>query len=246
MDGARIMPHCPLLPTYDVGMSTRLPGVEEIDRLHRRLAPSAAAYELVHTHCVIVAELSRQILQSYIRAHGDAAADDGSAIEVDEHLMVVGALVHDIGTYRVFADAGADGGEGDAKQGSGLRFDSKRYILHGMIGYRLLLDEGYGRDIAAFARNHTGVGITRRQVVEQHLPLPPDDYVPRTPEQEIVMYADKFNSKSQPPAFVSAETQEKRCARFGADNLERWRALVRRYGVPDLPPMARRYAMRIK
>jgi uncharacterized protein len=130
--------------------------------------------------------------------------------------------------------------------GSIPRFDSKRYILHGLIGYRILLDEGYGEEVAAFARNHTGVGITRQEVVEQHLPLPPAEYLPTTVEQEIVMYADKFNSKSHPPACISVERQERRAARFGEGNLLRWHALVARYGVPDIEAVAREYHMPIK
>jgi uncharacterized protein len=90
------------------------------------------------------------------------------------------------------------------------------------------------------------VGIARQQVIDQGLPLPPEDYLPRTLEQEIVMYADKFNSKSNPPSFITQERQSKRAARFGEDNLLRWRALVDRYGVPDIIGMAERYHMPVK
>ena len=59
--------------------------------------------------------------------------------------------------------------------------------------------------IAQFARNHTGVGLTGESVIAQGLPLPPDDYVPLNLEQEAVMVADKYHSKSVPPKFVSAD-----------------------------------------
>ena len=36
-------------------MTGYIPTLEQIDELHRKIAPSKAAYELVHTHCVIVA-----------------------------------------------------------------------------------------------------------------------------------------------------------------------------------------------
>jgi uncharacterized protein len=231
-------------------MSTTLPSIEEITELHHRLAPSQAAFDVVHRHCEIVARLAQDIaLGNTTRVSDDPVTSESSASfaplvrtgDVDEELLRVGALLHDIGTYRVF-DESSDG----SVPGSIPSFDSKRYILHGLIGYRILLDEGYGEEVAAFARNHTGVGITRQEVVEQHLPLPPAEYLPTTVEQEIVMYADKFNSKSHPPACISVERQERRAARFGEGNLLRWHALVARYGVPDIEAVAREYHMPIK
>lgn len=235
--------------SYDESMSTHMPSVEEITRLHRRLAPSEAAFHLVHTHCVIVAQLAQDIAQhrTEIVSQKASAEDMAAAVglvsigDIDEELLEVGALLHDIGTYRVF-DSSSDGRDPD----SILRFDSQRYILHGVIGYRILLEEGYGESVAAFARNHTGVGVTRQQVISQHLPLAVDDYVPQSQEQEIVMYADKFNSKSHPPAFISQKLQEKRAARFGEENLLRWHALVARYGLPDIGKLAAEYRMPIK
>lgn len=50
---------------------------------------------------------------------------------------------------------------------------------------------------------HTGVGLTKEDVLVQGLPLPPADYVAITPEERLVMYADKFHSKTTPPTFVS-------------------------------------------
>lgn len=48
-----------------------------------------------------------------------------------------------------------------------LKFSKKRYILHGLKGYEYLLDEGVDESIAQFCRNHTGVGLTREDVVRQ-------------------------------------------------------------------------------
>ena len=42
-------------------MTGYIPTLEQIDELHRKIAPSKAAYELVHTHCVIVATIGCQI-----------------------------------------------------------------------------------------------------------------------------------------------------------------------------------------
>lgn len=114
---------------------------------------------------------------------------------IDEHLATIGGLLHDIGTYRVLKHDGSDG--------EPLQFDGKRYILHGLLGYEYLLEQGVDESIAQFARNHTGVGLTQQMVIAQNLPLPPVDYMPVNLEQEIVMVADKYNSKSIPPKFLT-------------------------------------------
>ena len=126
-----------------------------------------------------------------------------------------------------------------------LQFDGKRYILHGLLGYEYLLEQGVDESIAQFCRNHTGVGLTREDVVRQELPLPPADYVPMNLEQEVVMYADKFHSKSVPPKFLQVEAYTARAERFGGENKQRWLDLVAKYGVPDIPALAEKYGMRM-
>ena len=268
-----------------------IPTIEQIDELHRKYAPSDDAYDLIHTHCVIVATIARQVARhanalfvrrctlpadapertgdydggaagtsgvsgadatsvsassvnaSSMNASGVNASGDtvtGGVVPprlIDEHRVVIGGLLHDIGTYTVLKHDGTDG--------EPLKFSGKRYILHGLNGYRLLLDEGIDESVAEFARNHTGVGLTREAVLEQGLPLPPADYVPVNLEQEVVMYADKFHSKSVPPKFLTVEAYTRRAERFGQANRREWLDLVARWGVPDVPAMAERYGMRI-
>ena len=207
-----------------VGM---IPNVPMAEALHRQYAPSQAAYELIHTHCQIIAALAvrmaDQVNERLLR--GDDLEGVLPERPLNRDLVRTGALLHDIGTYRILKD--------DGSKGRPLTFQGERYIEHGLEGYRLLLDAGVDESVAQFARNHTGVG------------LPPDDYLPVNPEQEVVMYADKFHSKHQPPIFVSQPTAAKRTAKYGPDNLARWKQLVARYGVPDLQPLAKHYGMTI-
>ena len=219
-----------------VGM---IPNVPMAEALHRQYAPSQAAYELIHTHCQIIAALAVRMADQVNGRLLRGDDPDGILPErpLDRDLVRTGALLHDIGTYRILKD--------DGSQGRPLTFQGERYIEHGLEGYRLLLDAGVDESVAQFARNHTGVGLTRRQVEEEHLNLPLDDYLPVNTEQEVVMYADKFHSKHQPPIFVSEPTAAKRTAKYGLDNLARWRQLVARYGVPDLKPLAKHYGMTI-
>ena len=230
-------------------MSGIIPSLEQIDELHRKIAPSEAAYELIHTHCVIVATIACQLVRRQNalftrRCQPGDAEDSGGVVGgtvpprlLDEHMAMIGGLLHDIGTYRVLKHDGSDG--------EPLKFSGKRYILHGLLGYEYLLDEGIDESVAEFARNHTGVGLTRAQVEAQGLPLPPADYVTVTLEQETVMVADKYHSKSVPPKFVSVDAYTARAARFGEENRRRWLELVERYGRPDIAALAERYHMRM-
>ncbi|MBW3093168.1 HD domain-containing protein [Bifidobacterium sp. 82T10] len=281
-------------------MSGYIPTLEQIDELHRRISPSEAAYELIHTHCVIVATIACQLARRqnalFSRrctlpkdapelqpvdvnaglpdgaadiAPTDAVPKDATPTNVaasdasdatmglswtvpptggveggkvpprllDERLVMIGGLLHDIGTYRVLKHDGSDG--------EPLKFDGKRYILHGLLGYEWLLEQGVDESVAQFARNHTGVGLTREDVIRQDLPLPPDDYAPVNLEQETVMVADKFHSKSTPPKFLSVDAYTAKALRFGEENGRRWLALVERYGRPDIAALAEKYHMRM-
>ncbi|WEV75262.1 HD domain-containing protein [Bifidobacterium sp. ESL0800] len=302
-------------------MTGYIPTLAQADELHHKIAPSKAAYDLIHTHCVIIATITRQLVRrqnalfvrrctlpkdapeligkslddasdaydgndSGIQADASVGGNNGgtnaktdakSGDEIhvtpalmaqkrnngsllgtikatvpptdgvsggtvpprllDENLAVVGAMLHDIGTYLVLKHDGSDGGK--------LQFDGPNYILHGLRGYDWLTSQGVDESIAQFARNHTGVGLTREQVVAQGLPLPPADYVPMNLEQEVVMVADKYNSKSIPPRFLTAEAYARKARRFGVDNEQAWLDLVKKYGVPDIPALAKKFDMKL-
>lgn len=244
-------------------MSGYIPTMEQIDELHRKIAPSQAAYDLIHTHCVIVSDIARRLARRrnalFMRRCSPAADASGCAglaapmapptdgvtggtvppRLIDERMVVIGGLLHDIGTYFVVRK------NHDGSDGEPLKFSGKRYIQHGLLGYEYLIEEGVDESIAQFARNHTGVGLTRESVIAQELPLPPDDYVPLNLEQESVMVADKYHSKSVPPKFVSVEAYTARAARFGEENRRRWLELVDEYGVPDVPALAEHWHMRM-
>ena len=139
----------------------------------------------------------------------------------DRGLVRAGALLHDIGVHRL--------ARGEA------------YIRHGLLGHELLSSLGMPEPLARFCSHHTGVGITRDDVRGQGLPLPPADYLAETPEETLVMYADKFHSKTTPPRFVTASSYARLLARFGDDKQARFAELVGHYGEPRLDALAERY-----
>jgi uncharacterized protein len=71
------------------------------------------------------------------------------------------------------------------------------YICHGYLGADLLRKEGYPRH-ALVCERHTGTGITLKMIEDNKLPLPPDrDFLPVSPEEQLICYADKFFSKTK-------------------------------------------------
>ena len=128
-----------------------IPTLAQVDELHRKIAQSQAAYDLIHGHCVVVADIARRMARRqnalFTRrctlptdAHektGDFGLEltkDNTGEEslgmlhmpavpstegltggtvpprlIDEHLVVIGGLLHDIGTYFLLKQDGSDG-----------------------------------------------------------------------------------------------------------------------------------------
>jgi uncharacterized protein len=200
----------------------RIPDDEEIFALHVRHAPTAEALAVVFTHSEIVRRIALRLLDGL-----GAAADGIEGGGFDAGLVRAGCLLHDVGVYRLYDAAGQLGLAG--------------YIRHGVLGHELLAEAGYPEALCRFASRHTGVGITRADVLRQELPLPPDDYVAQTPEEALVMYADKFHTKSTPPSFLTAATYAAEVARFGPDKPAAFARLRERFGEPDLAALSAAY-----
>ncbi|MFC9693635.1 HD domain-containing protein [Kribbella sp. NPDC056951] len=175
-----------------------IPTDREILAIHRDAAPTRADFESVYTHCQAVCTLAEQFF---------------AGLDIDTDLVRAGALLHDLGVYRV---------------------DGTAYVRHGVLGHETLAGLGFPDTICRFASCHTGVGITRSDVLSQQLPIPVADYVPQTREEELVMYADKFHSKRMPPVFVSGDSYEVIVSRWGVDKAATFADLRRRYGDPAL------------
>jgi uncharacterized protein len=192
----------------------KIPDDKEIRTLHEKYAPSREAFELVYTHCEIVCGIAEQLL---VR----------SAPDLNAELVRAGSLLHDIGVYLLYDDAGI--------------LDHSNYLRHGLLGDELLAAEGLPDTICRFASHHTGVGLSHDDVRNQHLPLPVADYLAESGEEQLVMYADKFHSKTEPPVFVTAASYASSLRRFGEAKREFFESLRERFGEPDLAPFIASY-----
>ena len=158
-----------------------------------------ALRDILLTHSRLVAEKALKA----IRRH--------SLTEVDPQFVHDAALLHDIGICRCDAP--------------GIQcFGTQPYILHGYLGAELLRHEGQLRhlDLEPYARvceRHTGTGLTRQQILDQGLPLPPRDFVPVTLEEQLICWADKFFSKTHPEREKTTEQARHSLEKFGTEGL---------------------------
>ncbi len=193
------------------GFIVVLPSEPQIIALHHKYAPSDAVFEIVYGHCQIVWAIAQQLL-----------AAKPQALDLD--LLEAGCLLHDIGAYRFYQ---ADG-----------TVDEAGYVGHGPMGSALLEREGVAAELCGIAARHTGVGVTKAEILKHRLPLPPADYLAGTIEERLVMYADKFHSKpgpaDVPSRFNSFEAYSRHVSRFGPEKVAKFNAFRDEFGLPDL------------
>lgn len=161
----------------------------------------------------------RRLLLLHSRQVADkclACCDCHPGLHLDRAFVEEAAMLHDIGIRWCHAPGIFCAGE-------------EPYLCHGLIGGRLLREEGLPRH-ARVCERHTGAGITREQIEQRQLPLPPADYLPETLEEQLVCYADKFFSKSHPERVLTDGQAAMSLEPFGHDGVERfmhWHSLFR-------------------
>lgn len=167
--------------------------------------PGSALYRILVIHSLLVANRALEIARAYQARHHDAAPD---ILFIEE-----AALLHDIGIFRCDAPT--------------IRcFGREPYIKHGIIGGEILEQEGLMRH-ALVCERHTGVGITKAEVLEQKLPLPLRDYLPVTLEEKIICLADRFYVKNPAALYqpLTLRDIEGKLENYGSMALARWREL---------------------
>jgi uncharacterized protein len=132
----------------------------------------------------------RQLLMKHSRQVADRCLQitkKHPELPVDVQFLEEAAMLHDIGICR--CDAPSIHCHG-----------TEPYIRHGQIGGQMLRQEGFERH-ARVCERHTGTGLP--------------GYEPETLEEQIVCYADKFYSKSQPDHVRSVLETAQSLEKFG-------------------------------
>lgn len=130
-------------------------------------------------------------------------------LNLDREFIEEAAMLHDIGIIKTDAP--------------GIKcFGTEPYIRHGILGAEMLRQEGLPRH-ARVCERHTGAGLSLNEIVNQNLPLPHQDFLPETLEEQVICYADKFFSKTHLDREKSVEKAEKSIAKFGEEGLARFK-----------------------
>lgn len=99
-------------------------------------------------------------------------------IPLDMELVRRGGLLHDIGRSRTHG------------------------ILHAIAGVEIAGELGLSGKLAKIIERHIGAGITAAEAAR--LGLPKKDYIPITPEEKIVSYADNLTLGTADLDFIQA------------------------------------------
>lgn len=141
--------------------------MDPIEIIKKYYNPQSMAYKILINHCQAVAEKALKIAEKF---------------DVDRQFIYEAAMLHDIGIFLT----------NTAKLDCHGRFP---YIAHGYLGREILEKEGFPQH-ALVCERHTGVGITKEEIIKNKLPLPERDMLPISMEEKIIAYADKFFSKN--------------------------------------------------
>ena len=174
--------------------------------------------ELIHKYYASEPALERILLvhSEAVRNRALEVARRHPELELDEAFIAEAAMLHDIGILRCDAP--------------GIECHGMEpYIRHGLLGGEILRAEGQPQH-ARVAERHTGTGLTAEAIRRQGLPLPEEDYVPETLEEQVVCYADKFYSKSRLDTEKTPEQVLRSLAKFGEESVAVFRQWQQRFG----------------
>ena len=139
--------------------------------IHKYIPPDSPTYPIYLIHCQLVAHKALTIAKRL-------RLSDKKLTFIEE-----AAMLHDIGIIRTNTP-------------DIFCYGDLPYLCHLSEGRAILEAEGLPRH-ALVAETHVGVGLTKEQIQEQGLPLPPRDMKPTTIEEEIISFADLFYSKNR-------------------------------------------------
>ena len=159
--------------------------------------PKSKAYQILVGHSQMVAEKSIRIAQNH------------PELNPDLQFIEEASMIHDIGIFMTNAP-------------NLFCFGDFPYLAHGYLGCELVTSLGFPEH-GLVCERHTGVGISREEILTQKLPLPSRDLIPETVEEQIIAFADKFFSKSK--EIYKEQTiadVRKSISKFGPGNLKRF------------------------
>lgn len=170
--------------------------MDYISIINKYYKPGTKLYHILLTHSRSVADKALSICKNH------------PELNIDVQFVEEAAMLHDIGIFRTNAP--------------GIEcYGDKPYICHGTIGAELLRNEGFPHH-ALVAERHTGTGISHEEIIKQKLPIPLQDYLPISIEEQLICYADKFYSKTHLDREKTLEQARKSLIKYGQEGLKRF------------------------
>jgi uncharacterized protein len=121
-------------------------------------------------------------------------AEQMKRISVDRDLVQLGGLFHDIGRSR------------------------SHDIHHALEGVKIGRELGFPEQLLSIIERHIGAGITAAEA--ERLGLPKRDYLPLTPEEKIVSYADNLTKGAEAMSFEEAMERFRQILGPGHEGIE--------------------------
>ncbi|MCF8379448.1 MAG: HDIG domain-containing protein [Bacteroidales bacterium] len=159
------------------------------------------------THVVKVTELALLI------------ADLNPRLEINKKFVIKGAMLHDIGIIKTKApEIGCKG--------------KLPYICHTYLGREMLEKEGM-KKVAPVCERHLGVGLSKKDIKQAGYPIPVRNMIPRSIEEKLICYADKFYSKSENHLLVPKPIEKinQKISKYGKEKIERFEEFVELFGL---------------
>lgn len=180
--------------------------LDPLEIIKKYYDPGSAAYHILVEHSRMVTRRSLEV------------AARVPELRPDPVFIEEAAMLHDIGIF--LTDSPEIDCHGD-----------KPYVCHGYLGRELLEGEGLPRH-ALVCERHVGLGIGIEDIDMLKLPLPRREMQPRSVEERIICFADKFFSKGRGKAGRERSTDEVRrsVGRYGAQYVNRFEEMLRVFG----------------
>lgn len=171
--------------------------MEPVELLSSYYKPKSKAYQVLYGHSRAVTDKAMEIAMRH------------PELNPDLQFIEEAAMIHDIGIFLTNAP-------------NLFCFGDFPYLAHGYLGCELVASLGYPEH-GLVCERHTGVGITKEEIIENKLPLPFRDLLPESVEEQIIAFADKFYSKSgDVKREKSLSDVRKSIAKFGESKLLRF------------------------
>ena len=167
-----------------------------IDVIKKYYQEGTELYRILLEHSFSVADKSLSIAQMHPELNLDIA------------FIYEAAMLHDIGIFKTNAADICCCGEFP-------------YICHGYLGGDLLKAEGLPRH-ALVCERHTGAGLSLENIIKNNLPVPKRDMLPESTEEQLICFADKFFSKTNPEKEKSIDKIKKNLAKHGEDSAKKF------------------------